>query len=301
VPLGLVAVLLVRRNFTERPHRSRGAIDYPGAALLSSGCALLILGLLEGGQAWAWTSVASLSVLAAGLVLLVCFVLVERRVAAPILPLWVFTRRVLLASSLVGVGVGAIVLGLSSYVPTFAQGVLGASPITAGFALATLTVGWPLASMFSGRLYMRIGFRLTALIGSALAVLGTVFVPVAASWQSLPCLAAACFVVGCGMGLIAAPTLIAAQASVGWAERGVVTGNNMFFRSLGSALAVALFGAVANAVLAGAEPAGQQLADAAGAVFVGVAVVAVVMVAAVVAMPGRRGMTAPVEEPTTSR
>jgi EmrB/QacA subfamily drug resistance transporter len=292
VPLGLVAMWLVRRNLTEHQQGTRGAIDYLGAALLSSGCALLILGLLEGGQVWAWTSAISVAVLMGGVTLLVCFVLVERRVGQPILPLWVFTRRILLASSLVAVGVGAIVLGLSSYVPTFAQGVLGASPITAGFALATLTLGWPLASAFAGRLYLRIGFRLTALIGSALAVLGTVFVPVAAAWGSLASLAAACFVVGSGMGLIAAPTLIAAQASVGWAERGVVTGNNMFFRSLGSAVAVAIFGAVANAVLARADPAGQQLADASGAVFVGVAVVAVVMVLAVAAMPGRPGAPA---------
>ena len=271
--------------------RSCGAIDYPGAALLSGGCALLILGLLEGGEAWAWTSGLSVLTLAGGTVLLAVFVLVERRVAAPILPLWVFTRRVLLASSLVAAGVGAVVLGLSAYVPTFAQGVLGASPITAGFALATLTVGWPLAAAFSGRLFLRIGFRSTALLGSALVVTGTVLVTVAAGTVSLPFLAAACFVVGTGLGLIASPTLIAAQSSVGWAERGVVTGNNLFSRSLGSAVAVAAFGAVANSVLDGArgkvEPAAEVLADASGAVFTGVAVVALAMVAAIALMPGR--------------
>jgi multidrug resistance protein len=291
VPLCLAALLVLRRSFSEQVQRTRGAIDYPGAALLGSGCALLILGLLEGGQAWPWASSPSLVTLAAGPALVVAFVLVERRVAAPILPLWVFTRRVLITSSLASVGVGAVVLGLTSYVPTFAQGVLGAGPVTAGFVLATLTIGWPIAAALSGRLYLRIGFRLTALLGSALAIAGTIAVVLMAAAESLTGLAAACFVVGAGLGFIASPTLIAAQSSVGWSERGVVTGSNLFSRSLGSALAVAVLGAVANAVVdgqaGGAQPTGQLLADASAAVFVSVAVVAAVMVVAIALLPGR--------------
>jgi len=292
IPLGLIAVLVLHRTFAEQVVRKQGVIDYPGAALLSGGCALLILGLLEGGEAWEWASVPSVAALAGGTALVIGFVLVERRVTAPILPLWVFTRRVLLASSLVAVAVGAIVLGLTSYVPTFAQGAAGAGPITAGFTLATLTVGWPLAAAQSGRMYLRIGFRRTALVGCVLTVAGTVLVALATARQDgLLAIAAACFIVGTGLGLVASPTLIAAQSSVGWAERGVVTGNNLFARSLGSALAVAAFGAVANAVLDGRRPTGQVLTDASTAVFTGVAAVAVVMVAAVAMMPRRASAT----------
>jgi EmrB/QacA subfamily drug resistance transporter len=312
LPLCVLALLVLRRTFAEQVQRTKGAIDYPGAALLGTGCALLILGLLEGGQAWSWTSAASVTTLSVGLALVIAFVVVERAVPAPILPLWVFTRRVLLASSLVAVGVGAVVLGLTSYVPTFAQGVLGAGPLTAGFTLATLTIGWPIAASLSGRLYLRIGFRRTALVGSALAVAGTIAVTAAASAHSLAALAAACFVVGAGLGFIASPTLIAAQSSVGWAERGVVTGSNLFCRSLGSAVAVAALGAVANAVVdgktGGAPPTGQVLADASLAVFTAVAAVAVVTVAAIAMMPGRAaaqtrevGVPEPVEAVTSGR
>jgi EmrB/QacA subfamily drug resistance transporter len=311
LPLCVLAMVVLQRTFKEKVQRKSGVIDYPGAALLATGCTLLILGLLEGGEAWAWASVPSVAILALGAVLVAAFVLVERRVASPILPLWVFTRRVLLASSLVSVGVGAVVLGLSSYVPTFAQGVLGAGPVTAGFALAALTLGWPIAAATSGRLYLRIGFRLTALIGAVFAVVGTILVVVAASAESLAFLAASCFIVGFGMGYIASPTLIAAQSSVGWDERGVVTGSNMFSRSLGSALAVAVFGAIANAMLGdageGGQPTGSVLADASGAVFLGVAVVAVLTVAAIGMMPGRSAgpdptsdVEVPVEEPAAA-
>ncbi|HKG52194.1 MAG TPA: hypothetical protein VKB14_17320, partial [Actinomycetales bacterium] len=144
-------------------------------------------------------------------------------------------------------------------------------------------------------LYLRIGFRLTALAGSALAVAGTLAVTVAASVQSLAALAAACFVVGAGLGFIASPTLIAAQASVGWGERGVVTGSNLFCRALGSAVAVAALGAVANAVIdgkgGGGQPSGPVLSEASGAVFTAVAVIAVLTVAAIAAMPGRSAET----------
>ena len=74
------------------------------------------------------------------------FVLVERRAAEPVLPLWVFSRRVLAGGNLASLVVGALLIGLSSYVPTYAQGVLGTGALVAGFALAALTVGWPLAA-----------------------------------------------------------------------------------------------------------------------------------------------------------
>jgi MFS family permease len=104
--------------------------------------------------------------------------------------------------------------------------------------------------------------------------------------------AATCFVIGIGMGLVAAPTLIAAQSSVGWSERGVVTGNNLFCRSLGSALGVAAFGAIANATLrsrSGLTSSGARssaaLTTATHQVFVAVLVVSLGMAVAVACMP----------------
>src|SRR3954451_19947852 len=99
IPLCLIAAALLLRNFRERATRSEQKIDYVGAGLLAAGTALVILGLLEGGQAWAWLSAPSFAVFGAAALLLVVFVLVERRVEHPILPLWVLRRRVLLASS----------------------------------------------------------------------------------------------------------------------------------------------------------------------------------------------------------
>jgi MFS family permease len=289
VPLCVIAGWTLIRALREQVVRRSHRLDYAGAGLLGAGCTLLILGLLEGGVAWSWSSPAGIAVIGVGAVLIGAFVLVERRAAEPVLPLWVFRRRMLLTSTLVALGVGAVLIGLTSYVPTYVQGVLGTGPLVAGFALATLTLGWPLTASQSGKVYMRAGFRTTALIGSAAAVLGAVLTALLSSHATAVEVGATCLVVGAGLGFVAGPTLIAAQATVGWSERGVVTGANMFGRSIGSAVGVALFGAIANATLdTDSRHTRADLDRASHHVFLGVAMVAVLMAVAVLAMPGTR-------------
>lgn len=297
IPLcALAAWMLIRRFHEPVRERVKRKIDYLGSITLTAGCTLLILGLLEGGQQWAWNSPTSIAILASGGLLIGVFVAVQRRAAEPVLPLWVFTRRVLLASAVIALLVGAVLLGLTTYVPTFVQTVLGTGPLVAGFALATLTIGWPISAALSGRFYLRLGFRRTALIGSVLVVLGGACCTLLSSGSNVWEVAGCCFLVGLGMGLIASPTLIAAQSSVGWNERGVVTANNLFFRSIGSAVGVAVFGAIANTTLgdlpAGAAMNPQAIADATHDVFVAAAVLAVLMVAAAFLLPGGRPSTA---------
>jgi MFS family permease len=122
--------------------------------------------------------------------------------------------------------------------------------LTAGFALAAMTVGWPIAASYAGRLYLSIGFRPTMVIGAALTTAGSAVLLTVEPGSPVVHLAAACFVVGLGLGFVSSPAIVAAQASVGWAQRGVVTGVNLFSRSVGSAVGVAAFGAVANAAVA---------------------------------------------------
>lgn len=287
VPLCLMAAAMLFRNFHEKVVRTRHTLDYAGAALLAAGCTLLILGLLEGGEAWAWSSAPGIGVLVTGAALVTAFVFVEQHAAEPVLPLWVFKRRILVTCALASLGIGAALIGLTSYVPTYVQGVIGTGPLVAGFALATLTVGWPLSASQVGKVYMRIGFRNTALIGCVVAFAGTLCILLLNIGSNVWEVGAFCFIVGAGFGFVAAPTLIAAQSTVGWSERGVVTGNNMFSRSLGSALGVALFGAIANTTLktTADEHSPTMLTDASHHVFVAVAVVAALTAVAVAAMP----------------
>jgi EmrB/QacA subfamily drug resistance transporter len=319
LPVGAVAFWLLARRFAERVERRPHSMDYAGSALLVAGWSLVILGLLEGGVAWAWKSPAGIGVLAAGLAAIAAFVVVERRAAEPVVPLWVFRRRLLVGSALTQVGVGALLIGLDSYVPVYAQGVLGAGAVAAGFALATMTVGWPLASTFSGRLYLRIGFRDTSLLGGAVLVAAMGLGVLLSASSTLWAVAGVCFLAGVGLGLVASPTIVAVQSLVGWEERGLVTGTAMFSRSLGSAVGVAGFGALVTVTTVarfGAAPASlrgrlpqsadasrlalrpdaapdvvayvrQALAGASHAVFVALAAVSVVTVVSLLLMPRR--------------
>ena len=288
IPLCIVAGWMLVRSFHEkvepRPHK----IDYLGAVLLTVSLTLIILAVLQGGQAWAWNSPQSIGAFAIGGAVLVAFVFAERRAAEPILPLWVFSRRLLLTTTLVSLGIGAILIGLTSYVPTFLEGSVDAPPLVAGLALGALTIGWPIAAAVSGRFYLRIGFKNTGLIGISLVVLGTLTIVLFAFTPSIAIVAIGCFIVGLGMGLVASPTLIAAQSSVGWAERGVVTGTNLFARAIGSAIGVAIFGAIANSIFGPADATDLSPATVtagSAAVFLAVLVAAVATVAATVALP----------------
>ncbi|MGJ4844321.1 MDR family MFS transporter [Leifsonia sp. Le1] len=291
VPLCILAGWMLMRTFHEKIERRKHRIDYAGSILLTSGMTLLILAVLEGGTGWAWNSVWSIGSFVLGGLILVAFVLVERRAAEPVLPLWVFSRRLLVTTTLVSLGVGAILIGLTSYVPTYLEGTVHVTPLISGLAVAALTIGWPIAASQSGRFYLRIGFRNTALLGSAIALVGAITLAATSVHPSVAFVAISCFIVGLGMGLIATPTLIAAQSSVDWNERGVVTGTNMFARSIGSAVGVAVFGAIANSIITGSaggehDPATVQ--SAATAVFVSVAVVSSLTIAAGASMPRSR-------------
>jgi MFS family permease len=202
-----------------------------------------------------------------------------------VLPLWVFRRRLLVTSGQIAVGVGAILIGLSSYIPVYVQDVLGSGPLVAGFALAALTLGWPISASQAGKVYLRVGFRACALIGMALVLGGVALLLLLDQQSSVLEVGAFCLVIGFGMGLTAAPTLIAAQSSVGWADRGVVTANNIFLRSVGSAVGAAVFGAIANAVVGTGAVDPARLTDAVHRIFIGMLLVAVVMVVLAALIP----------------
>jgi EmrB/QacA subfamily drug resistance transporter len=302
LPLGVAAGWVMLRRYDEHVDSRKHTIDYLGAVLLAAGGTLLLLGLLEGGVRWEWGSAAGLFIFVTAAVLLAAFVVVESRTPEPVLPLWIFRRRVLNASSSGAFVVGVLMLGLTSYVPLYAQGVLGHGAVAAGLALAAMTIGWPIAASTSGRFYLTIGFRKTVLMGALFVIAGAaLLLPVSAN-SALWALALPCFVMGIGFGYVASPGVIVAQSSVGWQHRGVATGTNMFFRSMGSAVGVAVFGAVVNSRLAGGATTGSplelehlsasELASALEAVFASSTVVALALLLSGLLMPRRAGTDA---------
>ncbi len=250
IPIGAISVTLLALYLKENISGEKSKIDYAGASLIFVGLCFLVVFLLNGGQNWPWLSLWSLGLLAM-VALLVWFIIkVERTAASPIMPGWLWTNKTFLGSNLSMVGLGIIMMGPQTYLPTFTQASLGFGIILSGFILASVSIGWPTASALSGKLYMRIGFRNTSLIGTSIAffaIIGFLFIP----WPQPVYLLVLCQVaLGAGFGLLSTPMLVGVQSIVGWEQRGVVTGASQFGRNLGQTLGAAIFGAIFNSSFA---------------------------------------------------
>ncbi len=249
LPIGAVALLLIMRHLHDEAAHRRHKVDYLGSMCILLTCGALVFGLLQGGVAWPWWSAQSVTVFALTAVLAAVTVAVERRAREPVVPGWVWRRRVLAGSNLSYLGLGLMVIGPSTFLPTYAQTVLGLGAVAAGFVLASMSLTWPLASALCSRLYLRIGFRDTALLGTVIALVAAAAFPLLGYrcpvWQPV----ALTMLLGVGFGLLSTPIVVGLQSTVPHHERGVATGSIMFCRYLGQSLGAAVFGAIANATL----------------------------------------------------
>ncbi|MFE6486265.1 MFS transporter [Streptomyces sp. NPDC057757] len=252
LPIGAVALWLIVRHLHE-PRREpvpRPRVDWAGALAVFACGGVLLTALVQGGVAWGWLSPPSTALLGTGVVLIVAVVVIERRAAEPIIPGWVWRRRTIAAVNLACGALGLLMVAPTVFLPTYAQAVLGLGPIAAGFVLSVWTLSWPLSAALSQHVYRRIGFRNTAMIGIGTAtviLLAFPFLPYPGEpWQP----ALLMLLLGGALGLFQLPLLVGVQSTVGWAERGTTTASVLFCRQTGQTLGAALFGAVANGVLA---------------------------------------------------
>ncbi|MFD9539717.1 MFS transporter [Streptomyces sp. NPDC060022] len=253
LPVGAIALWLVVRHLHE-PARPRPAtrprIDWAGALAVFATGALLLTALVQGGVAWPWLSAPSLGLLGASVAMAVLTVFIERRAAEPVIPGWVWRRRTIASVNLALGAMGLLMVAPTVFLPTYAQSVLGLGPIAAGFVLSVMTLSWPVAAAFSDRVYNRIGFRRTAITGMTGALLILLAFPLlpfpGAPWQP----ALIMLLLGAALGLFQLPLIVGVQSTVGWSERGTTTASVLFCRQVGQSLGAALFGAVANGVLA---------------------------------------------------
>lgn len=236
VPFGILSAVILSFSLVESVEKKQHQLDIAGATLLSLSVVALLVGV-EGFMPW---------LLVPGSIALgVAFVVVEQRVKEPMLPPRLFKRRVLATSSALSTATGAAMIGIVTFLPLYAQGVLGASPTEAGAAIAPMAVGWPIASAISGRLLPRLGFRPLVRFGMIVVALSTVGLALAISRGATGGeLRTASAIFGIGMGFANTAQVIAVQTSVAYNERGVATASTMFFRSIGGTIGVGVMGVV---------------------------------------------------------
>ncbi|MFF3376465.1 MFS transporter [Streptomyces sp. NPDC002680] len=253
LPVGAVAMWLLARHLHE-PQRDtsgpRPRIDWAGALAVFACGGVLLTALVQGGVAWPWLSVPSTAFFGTGLALVFLVVVIERRAAEPIIPGWVWRRPTIAAVNLALGALGLLMVAPTVFLPTYAQSVLGLAPTAAGFVLSVWTLSWPVSAALSQHVYRRIGFRNTAMLGigtATLILLAFPFLPYPGSaWQPTLLM----LLLGGALGLFQLPLIIGVQSTVGWSERGTATASVLFCRQTGQTIGAALFGAVANGVLA---------------------------------------------------
>lgn len=247
LPFGIAAAVLLafalREDFERRPHR----VDYLGAALLTGGLVAVLLALL--GVGGAGVSAANVWFFVGGVAALVLFVFVEGRAEEPVLPPGLFGQRILAVSAAGNLAMGGVLLGVSVYVPLFVQGSLGGTALTAGAAVASLSMGWPVGSFVGGRMLLRAGYRATLVLGSGLIAVGTALCVPMNGGTSLAYVVLAVVVIGLGLGFASTSYLVSVQNAVPWRRRGVATSSVVFFRTVGGSVGVAVMGALLNASL----------------------------------------------------
>jgi predicted MFS family arabinose efflux permease len=185
-------------------------------------------------------------------VLIAVFVVVERRAAEPVLPLYLFKTRIFSVTSVVGFIVGFAMFGAITYLPAFFQVVRGISPTVSGVYLLPLMAGLLTMSITSGQVISRTGrYRFFPIAGAGIMTLGMFLLHLMGAGSSTFEDAAFMLVLGLGIGSVMQVLVIIVQNGVPHSELGVATSGATFFRSIGGSFGTAIFGAIFSNVLVG--------------------------------------------------
>ena len=271
IMLPICAVGLVVTEIGLRlPFETRDAkIDWLGGGLLILAATALILVPIWGGQTFGWTSPQLIATAAAGVVLMIIFLLQEARTAEAILPPRLFRDRTVSAVFGMGFGLMFALIATSTFMPLFLQVATGASATKSGLLMTPQSVGISLVATIAGVLVSKFGrYKWTLLLGPVLAASGLALLSTISADTTALELAPYLFLTGAGIGLVFPNMTLAVQNAAAMRDIGVVTSSANFFRSMGGAFGAAIAGSVLttkleNGLTARLSPA--RLAEVGGA------------------------------------
>lgn len=256
VPVGIIAFILIAVFSPALRHANKVRIDYAGAALLSVALATLILAVDNTESIFSdlltstGMSLATLRIIMFSIVALAttAFIYVEHRAKEPILPLKFFENRNYTMILAVATLFGAAFMGSILYLTQFNQQVFGASPTDSGLMLLPMVGGIMVSSIGSGQIISRTGrYKIFMQIGFLVATGAMIALTFLSPEMSYGYEAFVMVVLGLGMG-VAMPVLnLAIQNEVEQKDLGVATSSSQLFRSLGSVIGTAVFGAMLTA------------------------------------------------------
>jgi EmrB/QacA subfamily drug resistance transporter len=269
VPIGLAAALLAPRVLPESP-RQHGRFDLPGAITGTGGLVALVYGLAnaattpDGVSHWADAKVVAS--LAASVVLLAAFTLIEARTSNPLLPLRLLRDRDRTGANLIMVCVGTAIFGMFFFLTVFMQSVWGYSALKTGVAYLPLTAAIMASSGAAAQLVPRIGARPLLLAGSPAVAGGMYWLSRLSEHDSYTgAVLGPMLVTAAGLGLLFVPATLVAMSRVADEESGVAASLRNTGQQIGGSIGLALLGTVAWTVVANSVRASTSHAGAAAA------------------------------------
>ncbi|HVM52090.1 MAG TPA: MDR family MFS transporter [Acidimicrobiales bacterium] len=251
LPIGIAALVITSAVLKVDLKRVQHRIDYLGAGLLVAGVSPLLLLLEWGGREHEWGSPTIIGLGLFGVAMLGGFVVQERRADEPILPPRLFRNDVFTVASLASLVVGLSMFGAIIFMPQYLQIVKGKSPTISGLFMVPMMIGMMTTMITVGRLIARTGrYRRYPIIGLVILPAGLALLSMLDTDTSLLQMGLSIFVVGVGIGLVMQVLVLAAQNAVEHRDLGVATSAVTFFRSMGGAVGVAIFGAIMSNRLA---------------------------------------------------
>jgi MFS family permease len=254
VPVGVFGTVWAYRKLRDNGERHPGRIDWWGNITFALGLGAILIGITSGIQPYGdhtmgWTNPEVAGLLAAGVLLLVAFVVIERKVADPMFQLGLFRIRAFTAGNIAGLAVAIARGGLQFMLIIWLQGIwlplhgydYSDTPFWAGIFLLPLTAGILISGPVSGILSDRFGARGFATAG--MVVFGASFIGLMLLPVDFPYWAFALLTVvnGIGGGMFAAPNSSSIMSSVPARYRGVASGMRSTYQNSGTALSIGVF------------------------------------------------------------
>ncbi|MER5627968.1 MDR family MFS transporter [Streptosporangium sp. NPDC002544] len=245
VPLAVVAFVVIQKVLKLPFTRRDTKVDWWGATFITGGTTALMLLLSLGGKEFGWNSSWTYGLGALSLVMFGLAVVAERRAADPILPPHLFRNRTFVLTSVASLLVGAAMFGALMFLPQYLQIVKGMSPTGSGLMTLPLVLALLVSSIAVGRFVSRTGrWKIFPAVGMLLVGVGLFLLSRLHVDSSLLLVGVDNAVLGIGLGATMQILILAAQNAVSRADLASTTSGVSFFRSLGSAVGVAAFGAI---------------------------------------------------------
>lgn len=244
IPIGIIALLIAFFALSLPTKKASKPIDVLGILTLSIATTCLIFFTDFGGDGdHGWSSMLTWG-FGIGLVVAVClFVLVESRATDPIIPLSLFRNRIFVITASIGFVLGIAMFAAVGFLPTFLQMASGTSAATSGLLMIPMMVGLMGTSIWSGIAVSRTGrYKQFPIAGIIIATIAVFALTTLAASTPIWLICVYLFVFGAGLGLVMQIVVLVAQNSVPANELGTATSTNNYFREVGSALGVAVFG-----------------------------------------------------------